>query len=628
MKNHTFYTLLFLMVFTPFVMQGQAVPDLLTTIPQNQLKLEGHVGKQTDLIFENRVLSQDYDHLVEPFRHKNETNLWQMEFWGKWMLGAVASWEYNHDAELMDHMSKSVKSIIETQLSNGYIGNYPPEHQLTSWDIWGRKYVLLGLLRYHDITNNKKALKVAKKSADYLLSQVGPGKVNIVETGNYIGMASSSVLEPMMMLYNKTNDQKYLDFAKYIVAQWETPEGPQLISKALAGVHVADRFPQPEKWFGPWNGHKAYEMMSCYNGLLELYKVTGTPDYLKAVEMTMQDIIDEEINIAGSGTSFEGWYHGKEKQTRPTFHTMETCVMTTWMKVNYDLLRLTGKLKYADNIELTYYNALMASTRFGGSEISKYSPLQGSRGDQDKQCGMNINCCSANGPRGYMMMPRFAVMTSANEVYMNLYTDLSASFDLPSKNKITLEQKTSYPEGDKIQFTINPDKSEEFTISLRIPAWSTQNSLLVNGKKVDKVITPGTYAKITRQWKRGDQIELQLDLRGRLVKLNGYSALLRGPIALARYSMFDDGFVDEAVMIQNKNNIVDLQISEVKPEGVWLSFTVPIKLGTGIPATSNPLTKVHFCDFGSAGNTWDDKTRYKVWLPETINVMKFKYKEY
>ncbi len=627
MKKNAFYTLLFFTLLTPVVIRAQSVSNLLTTIPQNQLKLEGYVGKQTDLIFENRVLSQDYDHLVEPFRHKNETNLWQMEFWGKWMLGAVAAWEYNHDEELMDHMSKSVKSIIDTQLPNGYIGNYPPEHQLTSWDIWGRKYVLLGLLRYHDITNNKKALKAARRSADYLLSQVGPGKVNIIETGNYVGMASSSILEPMMMIYNKTNDQKYLDFAKYIVAQWETPKGPQLISKALAGVHVADRFPHPKKWFGPENGQKAYEMMSCYNGLLELYKVTGTADYLKAVEMTMQDIIDKEINIAGSGTSFEGWYHGKEKQTRPTFHTMETCVMTTWMKINYDLLSLTGKSKYANNIELTYYNALIASTRFGGKEISKYSPLEGSRGDQDKQCGMNINCCSANGPRGYMMLPRFAVMTSTDEVYINLYSELSAKFQLSSKNNIVLEQKTTYPEGDKIKITINSDQPEEFTVALRIPDWSIQNSLLVNGEKVEG-ITPGTYAKITREWKKGDLIELRLDLRGRVVKLNGYSAILRGPIVLARDSRFQDGFVDEAAKIQNENNIVELQISDTKPYGVWLSFMASLKLGTGIASTSNPTSQIHFCDFGSAGNSWDENTRYKVWLPEPINVMKTEYEEY
>ncbi len=617
--------LIFTCLFT--TSSSQPIVNKLSSIPQNQLKLGGYVGQKTRLILENRVKTQDYDYLVEPFRHKDETHLWQTEFWGKWMLGAVAAWEYSHDAELMEHMRKSVISIIETQLSNGYIGNYSVENQLTNWDIWGRKYVLLGLLRYHDITHDKKALKAARGEADYLHSQIGQGKINIIETGNYHGMASSSVLEPIMLLYNKTKDLKYLDFAKYIVEQWETPDGPQLIVKALAGEHVADRFPQPKIWFSPENGQKAYEMMSCYNGLLELYKVTGIPDYLKAVEMTVQDIMDEEINITGSGTSFECWYHGKTKQTIPAFHTMETCVMTTWMKLNYDLLCITGNPKYANHIETTYYNALMASTKYDGTKIEMYSPLEGSRGDLAHQCGMNINCCVANGPRGYMMIPRFAVMTSPDEVYINLYSNFSAQFNLSGKNEITLKQKTNYPESDKIQLNIFSEKPKKFSIALRIPDWSMQNLMFVNGEKVDGIVSGG-YAKIIREWKDGDKIELQLDLRGRLVKLNGCAAILRGPIALARDSRFNDGFVDEAAVIQNKNNFVELQISDTKPEGVWLSFTAPLKLGTGISSTSEVLSQIHFCDFGSAGNRWDSNTRYKVWLQEPLNVMKKEIESY
>ncbi len=616
-----------LLSFNPSSICAQEIPESLKTIPQNQIILEGHVGKQINQIIKNRVVAQDYDYLVEPFRHKNETRLWQMEFWGKWMLGAVAAWEYSHDAELMEHMSKSVTSIIETQLPNGYIGNYTPENQLTDWDIWGRKYVLLGLLRYHDITGDNNALEAAIKSADYLLTQLGPGKTNIIETGNYHGMASSSVLEPIVLLYNKTNDKRYLDFAKYIVDEWETPAGPQLIAKALAGIHVADRFPHPKVWFSPENGQKAYEMMSCYNGLLELYKVTGDANYLKAIEMTVQDIIDEEINVAGSGTSFECFYHGKELQTRPTYHTMETCVMTTWMKLNYDLLALTGKSLYADNIETTFYNALLASTRFGGSEIAMYSPLEGSRGDHNHQCGMDINCCVANGPRGYMMIPRFAIMASGNEIYINLYTNSMAAFNLQNNNKIEIKQTTTYPEGESIHFKISTDNPEKFTLALRIPGWSNNNTIAINGEKTEG-FAPGSYAKITREWKNGDEIQFTLDMQGRVVELNGYSAILRGPLVLARDSRFNDGFVDEAVAIQQNNGRVNLQISDEKPEGVWLSFTAPMKLGTGIESTGNNVSQIHFCDFGSAGNTWDKNSRYKVWLANPLNVMHAKYVAY
>ncbi len=256
-----------------------------------------------------------------------------------------------------------------------------------------------------------------------------------------------------------------------------------------------------------------------------------------------------------------------------------------------------------------------------------YSPLEGSRGDSAHQCGMNINCCVANGSRGYMMIPRFAVMTSPGEVYINLYSDFSAQFNLSDNNEVTLKQKTSYPEGDKISLSVFPKNPKNFTIALRIPDWSRQNSIFVNGEEVKGIASEG-YAKIAREWKEDDKIELQLDLRGRLVKLNGHAAILREPIALARDSRFNDGFVDEAAVIQNKNSFVDLKVSDTKPRGVWLSFTAPLKLGTGIASTSEEPSQIHFCDFGSAGNSWDSNTCYRVWLPESLNIMNDKIESY
>jgi len=622
MKKTTLFFILLYSFTATSVMRGQTINDRLTTIPQNSLKIGGYVGERTDQILDKRVRAQDWDYLVEPFRHHEETHLWQMEFWGKWMLGAVAAWEYYHDPVLMDHMRNAVNALIATQLPNGYIGNYAPHAQLTNWDIWGRKYVMLGLLRFHDITGDKKALQAARKEADYLLSQTGPGKVNIIETGNYHGMASSAVLEPIMMLYNKTGDKRYLNYATYIVRQWETPEGPQLITKALAGIHVADRFPHPDSWFSPENGQKAYEMMSCYNGLLELYKVTGEKQYLKAIEMTVRDIMEEEINVAGSGSAFECWYHGKAKQTLPAYHMMETCVLVTWMKLNYDLLRVTGDPAYANNIETSWYNALLASTKNRGTDIQMYSPLLGHRGNTARQCGMDINCCSANGPRGYMLIPRYAVMTGSNETYINLYAPLTASFNVPGATRLHLVEETDYPKGGIIRIRIDPDKALQTTLALRIPAWSHNTLLTVNGKEIQD-IEPGTYKKITRTWGKGDQVVLQLDMRGRILRRDHHSAILRGPIVLARYSEFDDGFVDEAALFIVKDGYVELTPDDGnKPEGIWLSFTAKARLGTGISSTDGPPSTIRLCDFGTAGNTWSPHTRYRVWLPEPLDVRK------
>lgn len=108
--------------------------------------------------------------------------------------------------------------------------------------MWGRKYTMLGLLAYYDLTGDKKALDGAVRLADHLLTQI-PAVRQIERTGIYRGMSSCSILEPIMLLYNRTLDEKYLDFARYIVDRMESADGPQLIAKALDGVPVSERFP-------------------------------------------------------------------------------------------------------------------------------------------------------------------------------------------------------------------------------------------------------------------------------------------------------------------------------------------------------------------------------------------------
>jgi len=603
------------------------IPDKLSSIPANATHIEGYLGEKIDLCISERIKKQDVDHLIEPFRHREETRLWQTEFWGKWILSAVASYEYTRDPEMLQIIQDAVSGLLATQSPDGYIGNYSKDAQLQHWDIWGRKYTLLGLLAYYDISQDKKALDAAKRLADFLLSQVGPGKADIVKTGNYRGMPSSSVLEPMVFLYRHTGEQKYLDFAKYIVAQWETSDGPKLISKAMEGIPVAERFPFPKTWWSWENGQKAYEMMSCYEGLLELYRLTGEPTYLKSAELAVKSIIDTEINVAGSGTAFECFYHGSNRQTEPTYHTMETCVTFTWIKLCNNLLRLTGNPVYADQIEKAVYNALMASMKFDGSQITKYSPLEGMRHAGEEQCGMHINCCNANGPRAFTLIPTMAVQTSGNALFINLYSQMASSVQLNPKNKVAIRLATNYPVTDQIEISIDPEKPEIFEVNLRIPAWSKHSVVAVNGTTVDGV-TAGAYLKISREWKKGDRVSLKTDLSGQLVTLNGYQAIQRGPVLLARDSRFNDGFVDETAIIRQKDNWVELLPVKEKPTNIWMSFTAPLVLGTDLEGEFREPKQIRFCDFGSAGNTWERDVRYRVWIKQTLNVMNTEYKAY
>ena len=298
----------------------------------------------------------------------------------------------------------------------------------------------------------------------------------------------------------------------------------------------------------------------------------------------------------------------------------------TWMKLCFNLLRLTENPEYADQIEKSTYNALLASVKDDGSQIAKYSPLGGIRHAGEEQCGMHINCCNANGPRAFMMLPAFAFMKDGNDIYINMYGQGSFSFLRPG-NKVSIEEVSDYPAGDKIELNINPEKPENLTLAFRIPVWSENTTVSVNGDEV-KNIVPGEYLKISRMWNKYDKVVLKFDLSGRLVKLNGQQAIVRGPVVLARDSRLGDGFVYESAVIRDNKGKVELLPAVKKPAGVWMTFTAPLVIGTDLEGEYRNPKQVTFCDFASAGNTWGEESRYKVWIPQTLNVMKTDYKSY
>ena len=606
------YTLLVAVLLLPYLASGQSV---------EKVNLYGYLGKRIDDCIEHRVMGQDVDYLVEPFRHRNEFKRWQSEFWGKWTLGAIETYRYTQDPALYKKIEQGVADLIATQSKDGYIGNYAEEHQPGRWDVWGRKYTSLALLAWYDLSHDRKALKVVEGVINHLIAQLKAKNIDIAEVGLYKGMPSCSILEPVVYLYNRTKNEKYLDFAKYIAEQMD--KGAELITKGENGVAVANRTPLPEKWFSRDNGHKAYEMMSCYEGLIELYKITGEKRFLVSAEKSIESIVCEEINIAGSGSAFECWYGGASQQYIPTYHTMETCVTFTWMQLCHRMLALTGDVKYADYMERTIYNALLASLKADGTQIAKYSPLEGWRTEGERQCGMNINCCNANGPRAFAMIPHYAYKAESNGITINLYNKSQAMIAL-GKNHICIEQKTDYPATDKVEIVVSPDKEAMFDFKLRIPAWSEINSVAVNGVEV-KDVTNG-YLTISRKWSKGDVISLTFDLRARLYEQGNHQAIMRGPVVLTRDSRFGDGFVDESSVIQHKEGIVE--VTPIEGDSfAWLTFAVPAVMGTDLEGHRTPR-QIKFCDFASAGNTWEKTVRYKVWLPKTLDVKNSPYKPY
>jgi hypothetical protein len=589
--------------------------------PAGPAALKGLVGQRLDSVYAHQMLGQEVARLVAPFKDRNEARCWQTEFWGKWFTSAVLAYRYRATPELKKVLDGAVDQLLATQTPDGYLGNYAEAKRFEYWDIWGRKYCMLGLVAYHDLTKDQRSLLAARRVADHLIQELADRKALIAFKGNHRGMAATSVLEPIALLYARTREQKYLDFAEEIVRQWELPDGPQLLSKALNNTDVAKRFPRPKNWWSYEQGQKAYEMMSCYEGLLELYRITGKPQYRTAVEQVWQNIQDTEINIVGSGSSVECWFGGKKLQTLPAKHYQETCVTATWIKLNQQLLRLTGEAKYADTIENAFYNALLGAVRADGRQWAKYSPLAGVRQAGEEQCGMGMNCCEASGPRALFTLPLTAVMQEKAGISVQFFNEGSYAFKTPKGQAGTVIQQTDYPVSGEISLKVQLAKPEQMTLRVRIPAWSTTSQAWLNGQPVTDTLA-GKYLVISRLWKNNDEVKVSLDLRGRVIHApDGQSiALQRGPLVLARDTRLGPPAVDEVVTpAVDKEGFLPMELVNENQNEPWITLKIPCVIGTYREGELGKPGQVQFCDYASAGGLWNPENRFRVWFPQLLD---------
>jgi len=187
------------------------------------------------------------------------------------------------------------------------------------------------------------------------------------------------------------------------------------------------------------------------------------------------------------------------------------------------LWRDTGNPLYVEEFERTMYNALFASMKHDGGQISKYSPLEGRRQPGEEQCGMHINCCNANGPRGFALIPKMAVATKEDGVFLNLYVPMEATVKTGRKNAVALKVETGYPVNGKVSIGVEPQRDERFKLSLRIPSQVDGAKAFVNGQE-QEVLHLGGYLCLDRIWKRGDEVTLEFDLQTKVVESHNHQA--------------------------------------------------------------------------------------------------------
>ena len=137
---------------------------------------------------------------------------------------------------------------------------------------------------------------------------------------------------------------------------------------------------------------------------------------------------------------------------------------------------------------------------------------------------------------------------------------------------VHLVEEAGYPFNRRVSITVNPSSALEFPLQVRIPAWARGTKIAVNGKPVSAA-EPGTFARIDREWKQGDRVDVEFPMQPRVSRwFNDSVAIERGPL------VFSYGIGESWVKLRNRGMTADWQVF---PKSQW---NYAVKLDTGSPA--------------------------------------------
>ena len=623
-------------------------------------KYEGWLDRSLKLITDMQLRDADMWRLfVEQFRGTPDDHDagWRGEFWGKMMRGACFVYSYSKDKELFNVLKATVNDLVESQDELGRISTYSVEKEYDGWDLWSRKYVLLGMQYFVEISDdkefNQKVIDCMKKQVDYLTKRIGwqsEGKLLITRlTRHWRGLNSSSILEPIVRLYSLTKEEKYLDFAEYIVA--------------CGGMDVENVFElayRNELHPYQYPVTKAYEMTSCFVGLLEYYRIRQNKKHLTAIINFANRILEDDFTVIGSaGCTHELFDHSTVRQANPDRgdpRAQETCVTVTLMQFFYQLNLITGDSKYMDAFERSLYNGYLGAVNTDGAidttaakqypeltmvpmPFDSYSPLtpgirgNGTGGLKPFKDGRYYGCCICIGSAGIGVAMKSALLTSRSGIVVNLYEKGEVAQPLTNGKTVKLIFDTAYPVGEKVKITVDTDCADDFEILLRNPEWSENTVAHVNGNIINA--TKG-YIGVYRKWKKGDTIEICFDMRARAIypipygsqvlmnkviwgancmiptfdrehpSTKNHIAIQRGPLMLAQENRLGYS-VDDAVSVKvNDDGFIDIAYSENKTAPYACEFEAQI------PTTDGEYFTV--TDYASAGKLWTEESKMAVWF--------------
>lgn len=460
-----------------------------------------------------------------------------------WLLGGAEV-----DEKAREQLSRLIDQAIEVlsaaQEEDGYLNSYVqvtrPNERWRHLD-WGHELYSAGHLLQAAVAVARGAgrtdvLDVARRLADRIDNDFGtePGRLDAIDGHPEIEMA-------LVELYRLTGERQYLDRAAYFLDR----RGNGLLGTARHGGRTFGS--------GYWQDHvpvrEATEVVGhsvrqlyLLAGAVDVYAEIGDAALLAAAERLWEEMVATKTYLTGGvGAHHVDEAFGEQYELPNERAYAETCAAIASVMLSWRLLLATGKARYADLIERTLYNGLLAGVSLTGTEYFYVNPLQrrydpavSERGDQGAQRTrwFRCACCPPNVMRTLASLEHYVLAADDSSVAITQY--LPGEFEAHiATGVVRLAMRTDLPWDGTVDIIVDRTIDQPFTLALRMPAWSARTTVTLNGSAVEDQPQDG-WLRLIRAWQPDDHVVLTFDMEVRLVAGDPRVDAIRGTVALER----------------------------------------------------------------------------------------------
>lgn len=503
---------------------------------------------------ENGAVFSNFDVAAGRQAGEHKGTMWSDGDCYKWMEAMAHVYGITQDAAILSALDERIDVIAQAQEDDGYL-SAPMQLRddkerwtnLHDHELYNMGHLLTAAAVHHRATGQGHFLRIAVKLADYLDEVFQPRPPELAHFG-----FNPSHIMGLIDLFRVTDNPKYLALAKIFVDMRGSQPGGKDLNQT--GVPLRDETQAV--------GH-AVTAGYLYCGAADVYAECGDGDLLRALERIWENVVSSRMYITGGTAAL---HHGASM--RPEFGGQrvggpvheaygfdyqlpnasaynETCANIAQAMWGWRMLNLSGDARYADIIELVLYNSMLSSMSLDGLAFCYTNPLRWHGHDhvllsQDSYQRWTISrcyCCPTNTARTIALLHHWVYSQSDEGFWIHLYGSSSLHTTLADGAAFGLRQETDYPWDQRVKITIEEAPPRQVALMLRIPGWTDEATVKVNGELLPLALQPKTYAEVKRVWRPGDALELDLPMKIRMIKahpkaeeIRNHIAVMRGPI--------------------------------------------------------------------------------------------------